>query len=272
MRRRQQAAQKFHEPRADQVPHALDVAHDARDQRARFVRIVIRDRQPPDVFLHLPAQLGDHPLRRFRQGFRIATVDRELSFVFLHPNLRNLTISCARIDGAELEHLKSRPLRTPLSSLFLDQCDVSASGLTTILSIPTSLKSLKFFEVSRQGPQIHSLDYSPALLRALSLQRHSLESLCLSLRNPKLSPFTREFDMSSFLALRVLMIRCQRLTESVYPTSLKWATYAPPALDTLVFSGIDFQSRRNKQVTHGGTEVQQPGSSHRNSLKIPGRL
>jgi hypothetical protein len=115
----------------------------------------------------------------------------------------------------------------------------------TILSIPASLKSLKFFEVSRQGPQIHSLDYSLALLRALSLQKHSLESLCLSLRTPKLSPFTREFDMSSFLALRVLMIRCQRHTESVYPTSLKWATYAPPALDTLVFSGIDFQSRRN---------------------------
>jgi hypothetical protein len=51
--------------------------------------------------------------------------------------------------------------------------------------------------------------------------------------------------MSSFLALYVLMIRCQRHTESVYPTSLKWATYAPPALDTLVFSGIDFQRRRN---------------------------
>jgi hypothetical protein len=115
----------------------------------------------------------------------------------------------------------------------------------TILSIPVSLKSLKFFEVSRQGPQTHSLDYSLALLKALSLQRHSLESLCLSLRNPKLSPFTREFDMSSFLVLRVLMIRCQRHTDSVYPTSLKWATYAPPALDTLIFSGIDFQNRRN---------------------------
>lgn len=129
--------------------------------------------------------------------------------------------------------------------MFLDQCDVSASGLTTILSIPASLRSLKFFEVSRQGPQVHSLDYSLAFLRALSLQRQSLESLCLSLRNPKLPPFTREFDMSSFLTLRVLRIRCQRHTESVYPTSLKWATYTPPALDKLVFSGIDFQSRRN---------------------------
>jgi hypothetical protein len=51
--------------------------------------------------------------------------------------------------------------------------------------------------------------------------------------------------MSSFLALRMLRIRCQRHTESVYPTSPKWAAYAPPALDELVFSGIDFQSRRN---------------------------
>ena len=64
--RRQQAAQKFHEARADQIPHALDVAHDARDERARFVRVVVRDRQAPDVLLHFSAQLGDHPLRRFR--------------------------------------------------------------------------------------------------------------------------------------------------------------------------------------------------------------
>ena len=64
--RRQQAAQKFHEPRADQIPHAFDVAHDARDERARFIRIVVRHRQAPDVLLHFSPQLGDHPLRRFR--------------------------------------------------------------------------------------------------------------------------------------------------------------------------------------------------------------
>jgi hypothetical protein len=175
-------------------------------------------------------------------------VDAELGSIFLHPTLQSLTISCARIDGVELDHLKAFAQRTPLSSLSLDQCDMSASGLISILSLPASLKALKVLEVSRQGPQRHTLDYSRALLRALSPQRKSLESLCLSLRGPKLSPFSQDFDMSSFDALRVLRISCQRRSESVYPTSLMWATYAPPALDTLVFSGIEIQDRRNNVV------------------------
>jgi hypothetical protein len=172
-------------------------------------------------------------------------VDAELGSIFLHPNLQSLTISCARIDDAELDHLKAFAHRTPLSSLSLDQCDMSALGLTTILALPASLKALKVLEVSRQGPRRHVLDYSRALLRALSHQRTSLESLCLSLRDPMLSPFSQGFDLSSFPALRLLKISCQKYNESVYPTSLKWTSYAPPALDMLVFSGIELQHRQN---------------------------
>lgn len=121
---------------------------------------------------------------------------------------------------------------------------MSASGLAAILALPSSLKELQILEVSRQGPQRHALDHSRALLRALSLQRASLESLCLSLRCPKLTPFTEDFDLSAFQALRVLRIACQRRRESVYPTSLKWPSCAPPALNVLVFSEIELQNRQ----------------------------
>ena len=170
-------------------------------------------------------------------------VDVELSSIFIHPTLQCLTISCASFDGAELKRLKAFSQRTPLSTLSLDQCDMSASGLTAILSLPVSLKSLKILEVSRQGPRRHALDYSQPLLEALTLQRKSVEFLCLSLREPRLSPFRQEFDMSSFHALRLLRISCQGHNDSVYPTSPKWTTYAPPALDTLVFGGIEIQNR-----------------------------
>ena len=115
---------------------------------------------------------------------------------------------------------------------------MSASGLTTLLSLPASLKVLKVLEVRQQGPQKYVLDYSSALLEALGLPKVSLESLSLSLRNPQQSPFSHDFDMSSFHALRLLRISFQSLSKPSYPTSLGWAIYAPPALDTLVFSHV----------------------------------
>jgi hypothetical protein len=122
---------------------------------------------------------------------------------------------------------------------------MSLSGLTTILSLPASLKALKVLEVSHQAPWRYALDYSHSLMRALSLQRTSLDSLALSLREPKQSPFSQDFDMSALHSLRVLKISCQPGGQSVYPTSLKWVTHAPPALETLVFSGIELQNRRD---------------------------
>lgn len=172
-------------------------------------------------------------------------VDAELGSIFIHPSLQSLTISCARIDSATLDHLKIYAQRTPLRHLFLDQCDISAAGLATILSLPTALKGVEVLEVRRQGPRRHELEYSQALLRALSLQRTSLESLALSLRDPRLPPFSQGFDMSSFHALRLLKVSCQRHGDSVYPTSLKWATYAPPSLDMLIFSEVELQHRQN---------------------------
>ena len=68
------SADEIHQAGADQVAHAFDVAHDARDQHAGLVRVVVGDGEPADVLLHAAAQFGDQLLRglgeRLREGKR----------------------------------------------------------------------------------------------------------------------------------------------------------------------------------------------------------
>src|SRR5579859_4173734 len=64
------SADKFHQAGPDQIPHALHVAHNPRNQRPGLVRVVKAHRQPPNVRLHLLPQIGNHSLRRFRQQLR----------------------------------------------------------------------------------------------------------------------------------------------------------------------------------------------------------
>jgi len=62
---REQPTHKLHQPRADQVPNALDVVHDARYEHTRSVRIIKAHRRPAHVALHPLAQISDHALRGF---------------------------------------------------------------------------------------------------------------------------------------------------------------------------------------------------------------
>jgi hypothetical protein len=57
------AAHELYEAGADQIAHAFHVVHDARNQRARFVGIVVRNREPPDMLLHLAAHFCNQALR-----------------------------------------------------------------------------------------------------------------------------------------------------------------------------------------------------------------
>ena len=59
------AADEIHQAGADQVAHALDVVHDARNQGAGLIGVVVGHRQPADVLLHLAAQFGDQALAFF---------------------------------------------------------------------------------------------------------------------------------------------------------------------------------------------------------------
>ncbi len=61
------AADEFDESGADEIAHAFDVVHDARDELAGFVGVVIRDREAADVLLHFAAEFGDEALGLLRQ-------------------------------------------------------------------------------------------------------------------------------------------------------------------------------------------------------------
>ena len=60
-----QTAEKLDQASANQVADAFDIAHDARDQFAGLVRIVIIDGKTADMGLDALAHIGDHALRRF---------------------------------------------------------------------------------------------------------------------------------------------------------------------------------------------------------------
>ncbi len=65
--RGKQAPYKIDQAGADQVAHPFHVGHDARHQHARAGGVIEADREPPDMLLHLHAQVGDHPLGGLRK-------------------------------------------------------------------------------------------------------------------------------------------------------------------------------------------------------------
>ena len=59
-----QAACELHQAVADEIPDALGVGHDPRDQDARLGGVEVAHRQPRDVGLDPAPHVGDRPLRR----------------------------------------------------------------------------------------------------------------------------------------------------------------------------------------------------------------
>ena len=59
------AADEIHQAGADQVAHTLHVVHDAGNQGAGLIGIVVGHRQPADMLLHLAPQFGDQALAFF---------------------------------------------------------------------------------------------------------------------------------------------------------------------------------------------------------------
>ena len=97
--RGEQAADKVHQAGADEVAHPFDVAHDARDQHAGLVGVVIRDGEPPNVLLHPAAQLGDQLLRRLGerlgQGKRGQALDERRQQHNSHQRIEQLEMPLA---------------------------------------------------------------------------------------------------------------------------------------------------------------------------------
>ena len=132
MTRRQQAADEFHQARADQVAHAFDVGHDARDQHAALVGVVVADRQAADVLLDLLAQLGDQALAGFREQLR----ERERSDALderrgqhgQHQRRQQLRLCCLPMTSS-IRNLVEYGSTRPLSRLMTISTKPSASSL-----------------------------------------------------------------------------------------------------------------------------------------------
>ncbi len=65
-----EAADELHQARADEIPDAFGVGHDARDQHAGLRRVEVADRQAHDVRLDALAHVGDRALRRDAEDLR----------------------------------------------------------------------------------------------------------------------------------------------------------------------------------------------------------
>lgn len=102
--------------------------------------------------------------------------------LFQHPTLRYLHISCVAFPDTEIPELASHAGKTPLMSLYLDECELQPQSLLSILRTPARLKSLTLgenvFNVNRsRGPKPILSRNPSATLKALSAVAHSLESL-----------------------------------------------------------------------------------------------
>ena len=125
---------------------------------------------------------------------------RRHSALFLHPNLRSLTISCASTDF--VHHLPlplTRDLSlmrsTRLEHLHLEECDVHCPSLIKLLRLSTGLKSLKISEGVRYdhdffsgGPRMHGNVTPDSLVEAIAKYcSKSLTDLSLALGHMRFS-------------------------------------------------------------------------------------
>ncbi|PYH46416.1 F-box protein [Aspergillus saccharolyticus JOP 1030-1] len=105
------------------------------------------------------------------------------SSVVVHPHLKELSLVGAVVDGLGPD-LEYEPRSTPLESLTLLCCDVSAAGMGQLLSVPKALKHLTWKGV----PAVNPPDFWPAdrmsYIQMIRTQADSLVSLDLDLWAP----------------------------------------------------------------------------------------
>lgn len=165
------------------------------------------------------------------------------AIIFLHPTLRNLTISCFDI-GEDIEvYLSVTKKSTALKSLTFEECNIDPTALSAILSVPKSLERLTLGErmFHLDPAQFNtSLAQSPVLLlQALESQKDSLQYLkhiCHDFLGgiEVLGSNTGMLSMVEQLSLTEMelseqSIFCKILRESTPP----WMTTAPPNLRVL---------------------------------------
>ncbi|KAH7396421.1 hypothetical protein BKA66DRAFT_455075 [Pyrenochaeta sp. MPI-SDFR-AT-0127] len=103
-------------------------------------------------------------------------------YLFQHPNLRYLHVSCITFPAEELLNLATHSKKTPLTTLIFDECELEPESLHSILRTPIRLKHLTLgenvFNVNRSRRLKPRLSMrASASLEALSAVAHSIESL-----------------------------------------------------------------------------------------------
>lgn len=164
--------------------------------------------------------------------------------VFSSRFLKHVHVSCVHID--ELHIPPADVGKAAIESLHLDECNINANALSSLLRFPRNLKTLlidenSYHQLSRDAccPPLNT-QLKP-FMEALSQQRHSLERLrhsCAFKNRPRLSVSelreSTQSGLSNFHVLRTLELT----NHSSLHECLKVSDLAPPNIDALVLARV----------------------------------
>ncbi|KAE8451443.1 hypothetical protein EG329_004072 [Mollisiaceae sp. DMI_Dod_QoI] len=160
------------------------------------------------------------------------------AIIFLHPTLRNLTISCFDIREDLGLYLSATPKSTPLKSLTFDECNIAVTGLAAILSVPQSLERLilgeRLHHLDETHPQAQLAWYPVSVLEALALQKDSLQYLKHIGKNNRIHENGIGTSMVEFSSLREMELSTHSIfTQILRKSRPPWWSTLPPNLQVL---------------------------------------
>ena len=185
------------------------------------------------------------------------------SALFLHPNLRSLTVSCGSTSWPKnlWRDLKDHPFlvkSTRLEHLHLEECDIYPPTLAIILSFPRELKSLKISEgvrydgtFSDRGSRMHGNVCPASLVDAIAEScGESLELLSLSLgharrRGQQIYHYGQHLNLTRLESLKHLEVDLRTVNLVRTRPSCDHATWRrlPASLETLKIFSIPLGQR-----------------------------
>ncbi|EXJ88929.1 hypothetical protein A1O3_01993 [Capronia epimyces CBS 606.96] len=185
------------------------------------------------------------------------------AMLFLHPNLRSLTISCASTDFPDVllapfhdDHTLIKS--TNLEHLHLEECDIFSPSLAILLSFPRALKSLRISEgirydgiFSARSSRVHGNVAPQPFVDALSQHcTNSLEHLSLALGYMRQGFEHIDFEgsflnLTAFHAMKQLDldVRTANLIRVRGVCDHRTWRRLPPNLETFKIFGIPFGDR-----------------------------
>ncbi|KAG4439574.1 hypothetical protein IFR05_004922 [Cadophora sp. M221] len=163
--------------------------------------------------------------------------------IFLHPTLRNLTISCFDIGENIKSYISASKNSTVLRSLIFDECNITTDGLAAILSVPKALERLtigeRLFHQSRHEPLGR---YPARFLKALALQERSLTYVKHIGGHTGLSHQSTQLSLATFSNIKNMKLATDSiLTKILKETAPPWSPTIPPNLQLcLLLPSYDF--------------------------------